>query len=60
MDVESNLFNELEMRGGSSYACYDRANAYFNHPTNRMIKGPRPSGRVWLELFMGESMYKLY
>ena len=53
VDVESNLFNELEMRGGSSYACYNRANAYFNHPTNRMIKGPKPNGRVWLELFMG-------
>ena len=50
VNVEGDIFNKKQT--GSYFG--DEHDKWLNHPTNTFMHGPRPSGRVWLEMFLGE------
>ena len=50
VNVEGDIFNKKQT--GSYFG--DEHDKWLNHPTNTFMHGPRPSGRVWLEMLLGE------
>lgn len=51
LNLEEYILHKLRTHGSTRG---DERQQYWNHPDNRSIRGPKPDGKVWLALLLGQ------